>query len=283
MASYSMIVTILLLCDFLGHTNSQGNLLATDTNVYEVSNDWDNRQGTEEINLKVTEAQQGFKNILKQKCLKNEGEVAFKTIDLVTRELAECAQNLSTMAQYSQEMASYAITKDLHHVIKYYCRNTHVIKKCASNFMAAIKPCLDPREKDMIKIAENIIDALLSYVCIKDGDHIVQFISADGPKCVESKKNEIIQCAMPTFMKYAQDILPDPFGTKDCMDITTMQSCIVKKLKECSHPTPANIVNSLFNVMLRATPCKKFFTNGSAASTSAINLLATTILFLVLK
>lgn len=54
-----------------------------------------------------------------------------------------------------------------------------------------------------------------------------------------------------------------------------LQSCIVKDLEECSDPTPANIVDSIFNFIRRATPCQNMMAPESAASNFKVNLLVT--------
>jgi len=39
-----------------------------------------------------------------------------------------------------------------------------------------------------------------------------------------------------------------------------LQKCVVKALESCSEPTPANIVDSMFNFVRKMTPCAKFKT-----------------------
>jgi hypothetical protein len=36
-----------------------------------------------------------------------------------------------------------------------------------------------------------------------------------------------------------------------------LQKCVVEALETCSEPTPANIVDSLFNFVRKMTPCAK--------------------------
>jgi len=36
-----------------------------------------------------------------------------------------------------------------------------------------------------------------------------------------------------------------------------LQKCVVKALETCSEPTPANIVDSMFNFVRKMTPCAK--------------------------
>jgi hypothetical protein len=40
-----------------------------------------------------------------------------------------------------------------------------------------------------------------------------------------------------------------------------LQVCVVKALETCSEPTPANIVDSMFNFVRKMTPCAKFKTD----------------------
>lgn len=40
--------------------------------------------------------------------------------------------------------------------------------------------------------------------------------------------------------------------------MTELQLCVVLELKKCGEPTPANIVESLFEFVRRSTPCSKF-------------------------
>ena len=41
-------------------------------------------------------------------------------------------------------------------------------------------------------------------------------------------------------------------------DFFKLQKCVVKELEKCKEPTPANIVDSLFNFIKKVTPCAKF-------------------------
>ena len=300
MASYSMTVTALLLCGLLGHTNSQGDLSDMDEVLNKITNvaDLNDLKGTDLSNLNVTAipAFEEAKNLFKQKCEKNGGAGAFENAERAKDEITECLKNFVNIAKLQEEMERYKPTGDLDLVFKNYCRKTPALKKCVSNFTVAIEPCLDPKEKENKKVIQNITDSLLNFVCFKEGDRIALFISANGPECLQSKQQEIQHCVNTTFGSYLPALNPNNgslagldslpplvFGTKECTDITTVQSCVVNKLEECSDPTPANIVDSIFNFILRVTPCKDLLTSRSGASTSTVNLLATSVVFLVLR
>lgn len=52
-----------------------------------------------------------------------------------------------------------------------------------------------------------------------------------------------------------------------------LQKCVVKALETCSEPTPANIVESMFNFVYKMTPCANKpesgeITTGSATTTT---------------
>lgn len=38
-------------------------------------------------------------------------------------------------------------------------------------------------------------------------------------------------------------------------DVFELQACLVKELETCEEPTPANIIDSLFNFVYKQTPC----------------------------
>ena len=58
-----------------------------------------------------------------------------------------------------------------------------------------------------------------------------------------------------------------------------LQKCVVKALETCSEPTPANIVDSMFNFVRKMTPCAKLkyniTRNGAVEPDSATTTTAT--------
>lgn len=56
--------------------------------------------------------------------------------------------------------------------------------------------------------------------------------------------------------------------------MSKLQTCVVKELEKCSDPTPANIVDSIFNFIRRVTPCQNLITvQNAAVSNLTVNLL----------
>ncbi|KOC61614.1 27 kDa glycoprotein [Habropoda laboriosa] len=160
-----------------------------------------------------------------------------------------------------------------------------MLKTCVSNYTAVIETCLEPKERENVKIVQNITDSLLDFMCYKEGDRIALFISADGPECLKSKQDELAECFNNTFLSYIpqqspngslpKELPPFIFGTKECTDITTFQTCGVRELEKCSDPTPANIADSVFNYILKVTPCQNLIGDKSAASNLTVSLLVT--------
>lgn len=65
--------------------------------------------------------------------------------------------------------------------------------------------------------------------------------------------------------------------------MTDLQNCVVKALETCSEPTPANIVDSMFNFVRKMTPCAKIkpessrggdIRDGNSATTSTVTGVA---------
>nr|CAD7460095.1 unnamed protein product [Timema tahoe] len=88
------------------------------------------------------------------------------------------------------------------------------------------------------------------------------FIAEGGPECFEEKKDEIQGCLNKTVSQYlpnntsSMDAIPSlVLEEPECRDMKLLQICVVKVLEGCSEPTPANIVESLFNYVWQMTPC----------------------------
>jgi len=55
-----------------------------------------------------------------------------------------------------------------------------------------------------------------------------------------------------------------------------LQKCVVKALETCSEPTPANIVDSMFNFVRKMTPCAKGKPRNIQNGTEELNSATTT-------
>ncbi|KYN37802.1 Interferon-related developmental regulator 1 [Trachymyrmex septentrionalis] len=222
--------------------------------------------------------------------------------------MAQCIQKLVNITELYAEMEKYKPTGDLDIVFREYCSKRQSMRTCVSNFTNTIEVCLDEKMRENKKIVMNITDSLLEFVCYKEGDRIALFISAGGPECFESKTQEVLDCANKTFGNVSTSPKLDfPFGSesfsawefspKECSlsvreeetyvclmhyrDINKFQTCVVAELEKCPDPTPANIMDSVFNFIKRATPCGNILAESAAATgtlSSASHVSALTII-----
>ncbi|CAK9818251.1 27 kDa hemolymph protein [Anthophora quadrimaculata] len=291
MTKYSIFIAVVfLLCGFIGHTSSQNDVPNTEEMLNKVSQvvDLNNLNITKGLNLNdfnstVAVTVEEVKKLFEQKCEKNGGK--YQEVVDTSQKLLNCLQSFVQISELTKEMEKYKPTGDLDVVFKNYCRKTPVLKECVTNYTTVVEPCLDPEERETVKIVRNITDSLLDFMCYKEGDRIALFISADGPECLTSKQDEITQCFNNTFASYVSQLSPNGslpktlpvlvLGTKECTDITTLQTCGVRELEKCSDPTPANIVDSIFNYILKVTPCQNLMADKNAASNLTVSLLAT--------
>lgn len=203
--------------------------------------------------------------MLKEKCDRNGNNESYDNAMMAKEEIQFCIRNLVNYTQIQQEIDKAKPTGDLDIVFRKYCRKSPQLRYCVSNFTAAIDPCLDPKEKETKRVVTNITDALLSFICFKEGDRIALFIAEGGPDCLSDQKDAIQNCLNSTFGKYVpketqsvEDVPSFKLEENECRDINLLQKCVVKELERCKEPTPANIVDSLFNFVRKVTPCSKF-------------------------
>ncbi|XP_067204537.1 27 kDa glycoprotein-like isoform X1 [Linepithema humile] len=231
------------------------------------------------------------KNLLKEKCTKNGGPKAFDIVQQAQVNASQCIQSLVNITELQAEMEKYKPTGDLDIVFKNYCNKRSTLRACVSDFTDKIEHCLDEKEKENKKIVLNITDSLLEFICYKEGDRIALFISAGGPECFQSKQQALQDCANNTYGSYLPktdsssnglaglESLPSlMFGPKECKDMTNIQACVVTELEKCTDPTPANIMDSIFNFIKKVTPCENILNAESAAATGtqksgALNML----------
>lgn len=205
--------------------------------------------------------------LLKEKCDKNGNNESFDNAMMAKEEIQFCLRNLVNYTQIQKEIEKAKPTGDLDTVFRKYCKKSPQLKYCMNNFTSAIEPCLDTNEKETKRVITNVTDALLNFICFKEGDRIALFIAEGGPDCLTDKKDEIQNCLNSTFSKYlpkegsnvkAKDIPSFKLEENECRDINLLQKCVVKELEKCQEPTPANIVDSLFNFVRKVTPCAQY-------------------------
>lgn len=57
--------------------------------------------------------------------------------------------------------------------------------------------------------------------------------------------------------------------------MSELQVCVISELEKCGEPTPANIIESLFEFVRRSTPCSKFQGAQTRKKSAGVSLHAT--------
>lgn len=212
--------------------------------------------------------------LLKERCLRYGTNESFDNAMAAKEDIQFCLRRLVNYTQIQSEIEAAKPTGDLDTVFRKYCRKSPQLRNCVTNFTEAVEPCLSPEERFSKLTITNITDALIGFICFKEGDRIALFIAEGGPDCLKSKQDDIQQCLNSTFSKYIPKEMPGKqeelplfkLGQAECSDIESLQKCVVSHLEQCSEPTPANIIDSMFTFVKRVTPCQQYVQVQSAAT-----------------
>ncbi|XP_011061018.1 PREDICTED: 27 kDa hemolymph protein-like isoform X1 [Acromyrmex echinatior] len=290
-------IVVAVFLGIVGCTHSQENLPSTvSPELQQIAGVVEDRipDIVKKINKSGLSVEEGT-NRFRERCVKNAGPDAYDLIDRAQVEATQCIQKLINVTELYAEMEKYKPTGDLDIVFREYCSKRQAIRTCVSNFTNTMAVCLDEKMRENKKIVMNITDSLLEFVCYKEGDRIALFISAGGPECFESKTQEILDCANKTFGNNVSKLDFDgfplgfenfsgwEFNPKECRNVNKLQSCVVTELEKCPDPTPANIMDSVFNFIKRVTPCENILaesaaatgTQSSASHVGALTIIAT--------
>ncbi|CAG5104140.1 Similar to Slc35e2a: Solute carrier family 35 member E2A (Mus musculus) [Cotesia congregata] len=213
------------------------------------------------------------KNQFKSKCEKNGGPDAFDKVIKANEQVQNCVKGLVNMTELQDEIEKAKPTGDLDIVFKKYCMKKTTLKKCVTDFTSTVEACLEPQERDTVKIGLNVTDSLLNFICHKE-----VFIAAGGPECFASQQAGLQQCLNSTYGGYlptgdseksapSLESLPKlAFGINEC------RGCVVTELEKCTDPTPGNIADALFTFVKRVTPCENLLAARSAPLVEDPNL-----------
>lgn len=213
------------------------------------------------------------KEMLSKKCIEvsgeEAGEQAYKDIEAGFMTLSECMTNIVNFTAMQTEIQEASPRGELDVVFNKYCAKRSNAIECFDVFTAKLLPCLDKDEQESQDVIKRIVQSLLNFVCHKDGDQIALFIAEEGPECLESQRDNIQQCMNSTFSTYlnSADLQDNSkiktipklvVGEKQCKEIRTLESCIVRHLEHCKKITPANLIESMFNFIRNETLCRNY-------------------------
>lgn len=229
--------------------------------------------------------------IFKEKCEKNGGPEAFTNAENSFKGFTGCLESLVNTTVLQREIEDAKPTGQVDEVFKKYCAKTPQFKGCFRDMTEAAKPCFTPDERNNLKTVYNVSEQLAEFICFKEGDRIALFIAEGGPECIQEKGEEIQSCLNSTVgsnynitpNNFSVDSIPEiSFGEKECKQMQNLQKCVVSSLETCSQPTSANIVESLFNFIRKATPCKKYDNPVEAKKPNSASGLAVTSLTVIM-
>ncbi|XP_034241889.1 27 kDa hemolymph protein-like [Thrips palmi] len=203
-----------------------------------------------------------IERVLREKCVRIGGEEAFNAAKNAKSEAEQCLRGLIDFKQLTEEMEKAKPTGDLDEVFRKYCKKSPILEGCIMDFVNASNQCLTEAERGSKQLIHNVTKQLLGFVCYKEGDRIALFIAESGPECLSDKKEAVMHCVNTTFGKHLPSGTPNVFdlpqlimGTEECKDVCSVRRCVVKELEQCKEPTPANIVQAMFDYVLKVTPC----------------------------
>lgn len=132
------------------------------------------RLGVNTSNIDTEELKKEAEKALKKKCNANGGTTAFDQAKAAGDEIQACMKSLVNTTELQIEMEKAKPTGELDTVFKKYCKRSPIFKECIVNFTTSIEPCMDAQEKKNKELALTISDALLKFVCFKEGDRIAR-------------------------------------------------------------------------------------------------------------
>ncbi|RZC34399.1 DUF1397 domain containing protein [Asbolus verrucosus] len=204
-------------------------------------------------------------------------------------EVQTCIESHLNFSQIQLEVEEAKKTGSMDEVFGKYCKKYPEIHQCLEGVTDKVRPCLDLNEQDTLNKTLEIVQELKEFVCFKDGDRIAMFIAEGGVECMESKKDQLQECAnktigarIPTDM--SMNSLPRfLFSERDCSDFDKIRSCFNVELEKCKDSTPANIVDAFFKFLKKHMPCGKVVNEASISRGSAGRNFATSSLIFVVS
>lgn len=222
--------------------------------------------------------------MLQKMCEKNAGNDTFESAHTAVKSIKTCFEGIISFSELPSRIEAARPYGNLDQVFQGYCKRTDELKGCVNKFLIDVDPCLPDDQKASKYTIQNITESILKFACENEGDYIALFISEKGPQCISSKQPGIEKCIKKylndtkTFESYRESMnnMTDlnsvmnsasseeekqfsfSFELEQCRTAYKIRTCIVEELKTCKGSTPANVVESIFNLIQRSTTCSKY-------------------------
>ncbi|XP_063361305.1 27 kDa hemolymph protein-like [Cydia amplana] len=205
----------------------------------------------------VTEEQrQQVRTAIGEVCKKANAEDKTSEVQAAVHTFTECLKGLFNIDQIKTEIEEAKPNGALDEVFKKYCAKSSQLKACINTAITGVTPCVPNDLRVHLPTASNATDQIIDFVCYKDGDRIALFIAEDGPKCFQEKAEDIKACAEKIKGGISSVDEAKALSTENkCKKLDELSSCVVSKLETCENSTPANMAESLFKFVKKASPC----------------------------
>ena len=114
------------------------------------------------------------RSALKKKCQDNGGETAYSDSEAAGKNMESCVRGLVNVTKLQEEIEAAKPNGELDTVFRQYCNKSPILKDCVANFTNTVQNCFTPKERENIRLVQNITDSLLNFVCFKEGDRIAR-------------------------------------------------------------------------------------------------------------
>ncbi len=218
---------------------------------------------------------------LKAMCLKYGGEEALAKAETAMDNIRQCFAKLIDYSALPAKMNKMRPLGELDVVFKEYCQHTDEMKNCTYTFLVDIESCLSDTQKKNKHTLQNVAETILGFACEDEGDHVALFVSERGLECINETEEAIENCIKKYVngskwedagterekapnadglrnVSEVEDSLSLDFNRQQCEIGYKIRDCVIRELMACSSRTPANVLESILNLMLCSTSCAKY-------------------------
>uniref|UniRef100_A0A1A9Z3F6 Uncharacterized protein n=1 Tax=Glossina pallidipes TaxID=7398 RepID=A0A1A9Z3F6_GLOPL len=193
---------------------------------------------------------------IKNHCVKNLGNTmgitAYSNIEKESEKFKTCLNGHLNGTKLQAEMTKGSLRNNLKTIFSAYCEKKRDLTKCIENFSKQLTPCLDKNDRQLQKDAIRLTGKIFEFLCLNDGNQMVEFIINGGPECAGRHYKAIDKCIEPHFKEFDRS----PFTVESCKYVNNVEKCVVNQLNTCPNKTAANIMQGLFRYLKEDTICR---------------------------